>query len=114
MLLVTNYVAGDNDNEGIDKFAMSNISESQDKLLWVHWISVYLFSGLTFKFLFDVSHEVRRRCTGRTHTAGCGTRDPLTCGQVVVLRVVLIATLVRGGGCRTTPPRPGSCHCLRL
>ncbi len=69
LVLVPNYVKGDLGESGIDAFSMSNVSSAMGHILWAHWASVYIFTFITFKFMWSVSHEVR--------PAACPKRRPL-------------------------------------
>jgi hypothetical protein len=53
MFVPTNFFEGGNGEKGLDRMSMSNVAAKHRRLLWVHWASVYLFTAITFKFLWD-------------------------------------------------------------
>ena len=71
ILVPIHAVVGDLDQSGLDRLSMSTIADSQRRLLWVHWVTVYAFSAYALWLLYDYSREVHtpflrssvRRCT---------------------------------------------------
>lgn len=75
MLIPTNAVGGNKGETGLDKVAMSNIPENKRPLLWVHWVTVYAFSILAAKFLWDVSKDYVRLRNDFMKRATVGARS---------------------------------------